>query len=420
MCALLSLAVYIESTANVSSSEFLYTNPNDGDRVVRRYLANMVKHDGFKKLKAGNIGTHSLRKGAATYATRSGISKGFVNRRGRWRTRKGVVDIYIDNTQPYPDAKTAAVLTGPAGPCFYTLRPGIGGVTTEFLVDQVAPTVKQVMGESIAATLALPLLWVAGLEAYEYALLPSKLQQKNLRAFANVGGNHALNPVVREEFCVTGDGSQLNLVVIDSCGNPDQPNNLAASPSHNVYPGSALGGEGSRREFAALYSQIGAGRRHTTEVLNEVLRLRRESQRELQKIQAILKRIAMQPAFRRNVNTQDIAATPPNPSTHQASTAVLSKRPKDLFELWHEYQIGCGDLKAAKDFTAIERGANKFAFSRRKVFWDVVASLVRSGFTSDAAIDKVYSVYGRQLSVSSILVALRADRKNGGHPRLRV
>lgn len=160
MCALLSLAVYIESTANVSSSEFLYTNPNDGDRVVRRYLANMVKHDGFKKLKAGNIGTHSLRKGAATYATRSGISKGFVNRRGRWRTRKGVVDIYIDNTQPYPDAKTAAVLTGPAGPCFYTLRTGIGGVTTEFLVDQVAPTVKQVMGESIAATLALPLLWV--------------------------------------------------------------------------------------------------------------------------------------------------------------------------------------------------------------------------------------------------------------------
>ncbi|ETL96721.1 hypothetical protein L917_05828, partial [Phytophthora nicotianae] len=105
-------------------------------------------------------------------------------------------------------------------------------------------------------------------------------------------------------------------------------------------------GEGSRREFAALHSQIGAGRRHTTEVLNEVLRLRRESQRELQKIQAIHKRIAIQPAFHRNVITQDIVATPPNPSTRQASTAVLSKRPKDLFELWHEYQIGCGDLKA--------------------------------------------------------------------------
>ncbi|KAI9982149.1 hypothetical protein PInf_008053 [Phytophthora infestans] len=51
------------------------------------------------------------------------------------------------------------------------------------------------------------------------------------------------------------------------------------------------------------------------------------------------------------------------------------------------------NLKAAKDFTAAERGANKFAHSRRKVFWDVVSSLVRSGFTSDTAIDKVYSVY---------------------------
>ncbi|KAI9982251.1 hypothetical protein PInf_008150 [Phytophthora infestans] len=46
------------------------------------------------------------------------------------------------------------------------------------------------------------------------------------------------------------------------------------------------------------------------------------------------------------------------------------------------------NLKAAKDFTAAERGANKFAYSRRKVFWDVVSSLVRSGFTSDTAIDK--------------------------------
>ncbi|EEY54788.1 uncharacterized protein PITG_08337 [Phytophthora infestans T30-4] len=67
--------------------------------------------------------------------------------------------------------------------------------------------------------------------------------------------------------------------------------------------------------------------------------------------------------------------------------------------------VGCGDPKAAKDFAAIERGASKFAFSRRKVFWDVVASSVRSGFTSDAAIDKVYSVYAmpRVRTVATVL-----------------
>ncbi|ETI38354.1 hypothetical protein F441_15691 [Phytophthora nicotianae CJ01A1] len=53
-----------------------------------------------------------------TKQARSGVSKDFVNLRGRWRTRKGVVDAYIDNTQPYPDAYTAAVLAGPTGPCF--------------------------------------------------------------------------------------------------------------------------------------------------------------------------------------------------------------------------------------------------------------------------------------------------------------
>lgn len=88
MCALLNLAIYIESSTNAPNSEFLYGNPKDGDRAVRRCLTNMVKNTAFKKLKTGKLGTHSLRKGAATYATRSGISKDFVNRRGRWKTKK--------------------------------------------------------------------------------------------------------------------------------------------------------------------------------------------------------------------------------------------------------------------------------------------------------------------------------------------
>ncbi|KAL3664985.1 hypothetical protein V7S43_010160 [Phytophthora oleae] len=145
--------------------------------------------------------------------------------------------------------------------------------------------------------------------------------------------------------------------------------------------------------------------------MQEVQRLRRDMQRELQNVQSLLRRVVMQPAIR-----PEASAT--LPVTRRV--ARLSKRPKDLFQLWHEYQVGCGDLKAAKDFTPIERGANKFAYSRRKVFWDVVANLVRSGFTSDAAIDKVYSVYGRQIAVLNILKALRADRMRGGHPSLRV
>ncbi|KAG6962236.1 hypothetical protein JG688_00008702 [Phytophthora aleatoria] len=101
-------------------------------------------------------------------------------------------------------------------------------------------------------------------------------------------------------------------------------------------------------------------------------------------------------------------------SPARISVARLSKKPKDQYELRYEHQFGCSGLKPAKEFTPVERGANKFAYSRRKGFWDVTTQLVRSGYASDAAIDKVYQVYGRQLSVSIILVSLHADRSREG------
>ncbi|KAG4044104.1 hypothetical protein PC123_g20444 [Phytophthora cactorum] len=41
MRAILNLAVYIESPTNVTSSEVLYGNLKNGDRAVRRFLADM-------------------------------------------------------------------------------------------------------------------------------------------------------------------------------------------------------------------------------------------------------------------------------------------------------------------------------------------------------------------------------------------
>ncbi|EGZ10710.1 hypothetical protein PHYSODRAFT_317819 [Phytophthora sojae] len=387
MCALLKLAVYIEPTANIVRLDLCMEIQR------RRFLGNMVKNQAFKKLKAGKLGTHSLSKGAATFATRSGI-----------------VDAYIDNTQPYPNARTAAALTGPAGPCFYTLNTGIGCITPSLLVDQFAPRVKQLMGEPIEATLALPLLWAAMQPSgnYQYALLPRKLKRKIISAYTNAGGSTSVNPVHREEFYVTGDRSQFNLVPISSNEITEQ---ATEAPTKQPRLGGSVGGEGTRCEFAALHSQVTAGRRYMTEVMNEVLQSRHEHQRGQQQNQATLRRLVIHSAYRRSTVSEE---------TPRSAAATLSKRPKDLNELWHEYRIGCGGLKPAKDFTAIEQGANKFSYSRRKVFWDAVSNLVRAGFTSDTAVDKVYAAYGRQLSVSNILVALRNDRKRGGHPRLRV
>ncbi|KAG9397780.1 hypothetical protein AC1031_016630 [Aphanomyces cochlioides] len=365
------------------------------------------------------MGTHSLRKGAATYGSRSGLSKDFVNRRGRWRTRKAVVDTYIDNTQPYPDACAAAVLTGPQGPRRYIAKRGMATITRRFLVDEVAPLTKQVLGEEIAETLGCVLLWGASMvpeTSFDFAILPGQLRERIIQKYVIAGGNPDFNPIDRETFHVVGDGSHLQLVSITE---PIDDNATSHIP---MQPSTSSGSELARRQFAALHSEFFSLKRSISDLINEVQRSRNDNQRDLDKFSAILRRHISRPVLHVSDDVGGRQDDTGGGARERSNIRIakLSKRPKDLFELWHEYELGCGGRKPAKDFTISERGANKFAFSRRKIFWDTVAGLIRAGFTSDVAIDKVYSVYGRQLPVSSILTELRADRKRGGHPALRV
>ncbi|ETO84830.1 hypothetical protein F444_01297 [Phytophthora nicotianae P1976] len=335
-----------------------------GDRVTRRFLQDIFDGADFHKLKPGNLGTHSLRKGAATYGSRSGLPKDFVSWRGRWRTRKSVVDVYIDNTQPYPDAMAAGRLAGPLGPCCYTLQEGVQAVTIDLLVNHIGPAIKEVMGEGVARVLALPLLWASLVPSgsFDYDLVPIALKQRVIQAYIDAGGNTAVNPVKRVPFHIVGDGAQLQLVEIRDDATDGSGNELIQGITAS---------DSMRKEFAAVHSQLFGMQRQIANVLNEVLRLRTESQRNKQKVMAVLQRIALQPVartIRRNpVSMEDdgevFAATASD--THSVR---LSKRPKDLYELWGEYEFGLNGMKAAREYTAAERGANKFAYSRRKIF----------------------------------------------------
>ncbi|GMF21947.1 unnamed protein product [Phytophthora lilii] len=431
MCPLLNLAVYIETAANVASSSFLFSNSYEGDRVVRILITEKIKHSEFKTLNAGKQKNWVLtffEKVLLLKQLGSGVSKDFINRRGRWRTRNGVVDVCIDHTQLYLDAYTAAVLAGPTGPCFYSLKEGMRCVTSSFLVDEVAPAIKQVLGESVAKTLAHSLLWAA-LEpeiSFDFDPLPQNLRSRIVKAYINAGGSVDLNPICREDFYALGDGSQLNPIVPERA-EQDASNITSVAGRTGSGTGRAsvgnCGGNSDRREITALHSQFASSRRYTTDIMNNILRSRNDFQRELQTVKAVLRRIAIQP-FAGQAATRQQFPGPSldvrnNNSNRHTTQARLSERPKDLYKLWHEYQFGYNGLEAAKELTPAERGATKFAYCRRKLFWDVIDKMVRSGYTSGAAIDKVYQVYGRQLSVSSILVALRSDRTRGGHPSLR-
>ncbi|ETN12610.1 hypothetical protein PPTG_08711 [Phytophthora nicotianae INRA-310] len=327
----------------------------------------------FRKLKKGNLGTHSLRKGAATYGSRSGVSKDYINRRGRWRTRKSVVDVYIDNTLPYPDAMAAATLTGPLGPCFYFEKPGVRCVTTTLLVDKIAKCIKGLMGESVAKTLGLVLLWAA-LEpksSYDYELLPENLRHQIIQAYQDKGGNSSVNPVHRVPFHVVGEGGGLHLVEVRDF----------ACDSEAGHSSTVADATTARKDFAAMHSQFFGVKRYIGEVMSEVMHLRTEIQRELHTIKASVNKIAVQPVIRQILGSR-VDATGErelNPPRIQRATVKLSKRPKDLFELWHEYEFGYAGVKPARDFTSVKRSANKFAHSRRKVFWDELLDLHKQG-----------------------------------------
>ena len=52
--------------------------------------------------------------------------------------------------------------------------------------------------------------------------------------------------------------------------------------------------------------------------------------------------------------------------------------------------------------------------------WDKVSELVRAGYTTELAIDRIYEAYGWKKSVTDIFNQMRNDRRTGGHSSLRV
>ena len=120
-----------------------------------------------------------------------------------------------------------------------------------------------------------------------------------------------------------------------------------------------------------------------------------------------------------DVMVEELNVVPLGSGNGGENLAELSKWPKKIYSLWHEYEFGIGNWKPAKNFTAFERGRVKHVYSKRKIVWDTTSHLITAGWTSKQAIDKIYDTYG-STSVSSIIKAMKRDKERGGHPSLRV
>ena len=107
-CVLLNLAIYIELVLDGTHDgdrEYIFGSGGKNEASKRKFskiLKDLLKHPSFHRLAAGLLGTHSLRKGPATYAALVGLSREYIARRGRWSGKKQTVDIYIAHNLPYP------------------------------------------------------------------------------------------------------------------------------------------------------------------------------------------------------------------------------------------------------------------------------------------------------------------------------
>ena len=87
-------------------------------------LKKVLKAD---KFKTGGllVGSHSIRKFAATHVRRFGISRDDMEGRGRWKGQGRVSDCYDDLELPYyPDCKAAEALCM-GGACYYVINNAI-------------------------------------------------------------------------------------------------------------------------------------------------------------------------------------------------------------------------------------------------------------------------------------------------------
>jgi hypothetical protein len=163
-----------------------------------------------------------------------------------------VVDEYIDPSLPYPDAKTAAALFGPAGTCCYKVRDNATGMSRSYMLNVVVPIINHIYGEEMALLLAPVLLWAA----FDDLVAAKSIMPASLRKLV-VGGFHGgceTNPVEKVSLLITGNGDQLcivDLMTQDATSNSD-----ATHTGGGVETGGGGTAQGSGEEIKGLYSLL--------------------------------------------------------------------------------------------------------------------------------------------------------------------
>jgi hypothetical protein len=465
------------------------------------FRSQMFKREEFTSLEEGGLGSHSIRKYAASHARGCMMRNDDIDTRGRWKCTKRVSNVYVDVLLPYVDAKVAEKLCI-GGPCYYLfpeeVRVGGDGVVDvnegnlavmrAFILSKVVPNIRQRFSESVSLIFGKAILWSVYCHDDIIAnYLPQDQKERIKLALLEItpaaSGEDALwNPIVKAPVVITGDEGKVFIDIIPDIpvdGGGDDGNAVVGGMVQNPAGGVVLGDRGLRQgsmesHLLALHSTMVQIRRDLHELRTNQMGDRVSNMQHFNILNGNIRRYAHQP-FRRLVRGQQTepagwgqqprgqqprgqqprgqqpggqpagggggadgtAATDrrvgdmmrlvrqQEEETDEVSpvsvSASLTPTLRNLHDVWDEYINGIGGRKAARLFTYRERGRVKHKYSRRKVIWDLISGLVREGYTSQVAIDKIYAAYGEGTSVTEIIDRIRKDKKNNTlNPNLRI
>jgi hypothetical protein len=344
--------------------------------------------------------------------------------RGRWKNTRRQHETYADTILAYVDAKVAAALCK-GGVIAYLVDPG-SGITDEWILQHVVPNLMRHGIElQVCKVLGRAMLWRL-FDRSGDDCFPQHRRQQIMQAYRDLGSRNILeegcNPIKKRPLVVSGHDTEVMMDLLEG-----ELVGEGTSGVDAVRRGLAV----RNQEVRLLSSQVIHLRRELADARAEADRQLGILKRQMARMNNNISRLANRPAKRLRITPAAMSApvicdeevvesaAPPSPVV-PIFAAKLSGCPRSLHDLWLEYEFGFNGRKAAKDFTEKERGADKYRYYRRNVFWMKVSEMIRAGFTAERACDKIYSVYGARLPITRIINAMIRDKKDGGHPELRV
>ena len=474
-CIFLALSVWLEYfLGNYPQAVYMMTDAvpagkskeqhkkftNAIQKTYRNRLVSVVfRNKDFMKLYKGSdkrgLGLHSKRKMASTQASRRGATGEQVDHRGRWVNKKGsriVTGVYIDPEDIYADAVCASKLSL-GGPIKYKLKEEVAShITTAWLSEFVVPNIAKRFSADpqLVKNLGLAYLWLClDKEASEDLQIPDATAERVKTAYdaLPLQDDKPEQAVNRVPLHVYRDEEEtiIDEIVAEELPRDQEGRNVADSLAQIPASG---GTTATQHVLKTLVLQQRLLQRQQQELENRISNVdasnRAWLENRFRQLNGNIRRFGgtiqgglVRQDPNRQAEVRRATAEVPLEEDRQGAYQHRGRRLwprlapniKDLMQLWTEYEHGIGGRKAAREWSAIERGGGgdqkiKQTYYRRNMIWRVQVHLINKGNNIHRANAIIEQTYGKNTAITEMSKAIVRDRKTykafgGLHPNFR-